>query len=420
MTAKIERSSTQDNNALALPTQAKSFECAVVGTGPAGMIAALALAKNGIETALVGPPVNLKDARTTALMDASRQFLDNIGIWKDLRTSFTPLEKMRLIDGTDRLLRAPETTFSASELDLPAFGYNILNKDLNRVLFDLIGSCELIERIEGSVETVTSNDHKASVVLADGSTLTCNVVIGADGRNSAVRRSAGIKTKNWIYNQAALVLNLKHELPHYNISTEFHRNTGPFTMVPLPGKTSSLVYVETPQRADTLNKYQDEALEAELEKISKFVLGQLKLASPRQVYPLSGLTALQMGGNRSLLMGEAAHAFPPIGAQGLNLSLRDVAVATELLANAKHTKADMGSPELLQKYDRNRKADVLTRTTAVDLLNRSLLTDALPVQALRSLGLYTASRIPLVRRLLMREGIAPSWSLPNLMRAQGN
>lgn len=195
MTAKMERSSTQDNNALALPMQAKSFECAVVGTGPAGMIAALALAKNGIETVLVGPPVNLNDARTTALMDASRQFLDNIGIWKDLRTSFTPLEKMRLIDGTDRLLRAPETTFDAAELNLPAFGYNILNKNLNRVLFDLVETCDLIERIEGSVKTVTSNDHKASLALADGSTLTCNVVIGADGRNSAVRRSAGIETK---------------------------------------------------------------------------------------------------------------------------------------------------------------------------------------------------------------------------------
>ncbi|KZK98473.1 MULTISPECIES: UbiH/UbiF family hydroxylase [unclassified Pseudovibrio] len=420
MAANLAADSTKGKNNNLTPSQEKSYDCAVIGTGPAGMIAALALASNGLETVLIGPPVNLNDARTTALMDASRQFLDNIGIWKDLRSAFTPLEKMRLIDGTDRLLRAPETTFSASELDLPAFGYNILNKDLNRVLFDLVNNNELIELVEDTIKNVASNDHKATIELNNTPDISCHVVIGADGRNSVVRRSAGIETKNWKYPQAALVLNLKHDLPHYNISTEFHRNTGPFTMVPLPGKTSSLVYVETPERAEELNNYKDEALEAELEKLSKFVLGSLKLASPRQVYPLSGLTAVHLSGNRSLLMGEAAHAFPPIGAQGLNLSLRDIAVATELLANAKHTKADMGSAELLQKYDRSRKADVISRTTAVDLLNRSLLTDALPVQMLRSLGLYTASRIPLVRRLLMREGIAPSWNLPTLMRAQDN
>lgn len=420
MAANLATDSTKGKSKDPTPAQEKSYDCAVIGTGPAGMIAALALAGSGLETVLVGPPVNFNDARTTALMDASRQFLDNIGIWEDLRSAFTPLEKMRLIDGTDRLIRAPETTFSAAELDLPAFGYNILNKDLNRVLFDLVKKNELIELVEDTIKTVKSNDHKATIELSNTPNLSCQVVIGADGRNSVVRRSAGIETKNWKYPQAALVLNLKHDLPHFNISTEFHRKTGPFTMVPLPGKTSSLVYVETPQRAEELNNYKDEALEAELEKLSQFVLGSLKLASPRQVYPLSGLTAVHMSGNRSLLMGEAAHAFPPIGAQGLNLSLRDVAVATELLAKAKHTNADMGSAELLQKYDRSRKADVISRTTAVDLLNRSLLTDALPVQMLRSLGLYTASRIPLVRRLLMREGIAPSWSLPTLMRAHDN
>ncbi|KZL17553.1 2-octaprenylphenol hydroxylase [Pseudovibrio axinellae] len=406
--------STKDNHP---PLQETHFDCAVIGTGPAGMIAALALASNGLRTALVGPPVNLEDARTTALMDASRQFLENIGLWEDLRASFTPLERMRLIDGTDRLLRAPETTFSASELGLAAFGYNILNKDLNHALYRLVNSSEFVVTIEDTIKSVRSNDHKATIELNNTQDLSCQVVIGADGRNSVVRRSAGIETKNWKYPQAALVLNLKHDLPHLNVSTEFHRNTGPFTMVPLPGKSSSLVYVETPERAQELNNYSDSALEAELEKLSKFVLGSIRLASPRQVYPLSGLTASHMSGNRSLLMGEAAHAFPPIGAQGLNLSLRDVAVATELLANAKRTGADMGSSDLLQKYDRSRKADVISRTTAVDLLNRSLLTDALPVQALRSLGLYTASRIPLVRRFLMREGIAPSWSLPRLMRA---
>lgn len=400
--------------------QDRLFDCAVVGTGPAGMIAALALAHAGLDTVLIGPPVNLDDARTTALMDASRQFLENIGIWKDLKAAFTPLEKMRLIDGTDRLIRAPETTFAAAELSLPAFGYNILNKDLNRILLELVKSSALIEKVEGSIESVVSSEREAQLLLQNGNRFKAQVVLGADGRKSVVRQSAGIETKTWQYNQAALVLNLKHDLPHFNVSTEFHRRTGPFTMVPLPGKQSSLVYVETPERADALLKMDDVRLARELEKVCQHVLGKLEIISDRQVYPLSGLTAVQMGGHRSLLLGEAAHAFPPIGAQGLNLSLRDVAVATDLLETAKAAKGDLGAPELLSKYDRNRKADVVTRTAAVDLLNRSLLTDALPVQALRSVGLYTASRIPMIRRLLMREGIAPSWSLPRLMRAKAS
>lgn len=400
--------------------QDRLFDCAVVGTGPAGMITALALAHAGLDTVLIGPPVNLEDARTTALMDASRQFLENIGIWNDLKAAFTPLEKMRLIDGTDRLIRAPETTFAASELSLPAFGYNILNKDLNRILLELVKSSALIEKVEGTIESVVTAEHEAQMLLQNGNRFKAQVVLGADGRKSVVRQSAGIETKTWQYNQAALVLNLKHDLPHFNISTEFHRRTGPFTMVPLPGKQSSLVYVETPERADALLKMDDAGLARELEKVCQHVLGKLEIISDRQVYPLSGLTAVQMGGHRSLLLGEAAHAFPPIGAQGLNLSLRDIAVATDLLETAKAANGDLGAPELLSKYDRNRKADVVTRTAAVDLLNRSLLTDALPVQALRSVGLYTASRIPMIRRLLMREGIAPSWSLPRLMRAKAS
>lgn len=394
----------------------ETFECVVVGTGPAGMIAALALASRGVRTALVGPAPNMNDSRTTALMAASRDFLENIGIWTALEADFTALEKMRLIDGTTRLIRARETTFDAHELNLPAFGYNILNKNLNRGLEKLIGENRDVTFIEGSVTSVRSSPTEATLTLAGGRTLAAKLVVGADGRKSLVREAAGIDVDTWAYKQSALVMNLSHDLPHYNVSTEFHRETGPFTLVPLPGRESALVCVEAPDVAERLSRLDDETLARELEDIAHSVLGKFKVISERQVYPMSGLKAKRLSGNRSVLVGEAAHAFPPIGAQGLNLSLRDIAVIADLAGKAKAHHQDPGGDDVLARYERQRWSDINSRTNAVDMLNRSLLTSALPIQVLRSIGLYTASTLGPVRRLLMREGIAPTFLLPRLMR----
>jgi 2-octaprenyl-6-methoxyphenol hydroxylase len=142
----------------------------------------------------------------------------------------------------------------------------------------------------------------------------------------------------------------------------------------------------------------------------------MRIDGARQVYPLGGLTATRMGARRAALVGEAAHVFPPIGAQGLNLGLRDVAALVEIVVSARDRGEDIGSDEVLGRYERQRRADITSRTTAVDLLNRSLLTDMLPVQALRSIGLYLASRVAPLRRMLMREGIAPVLARPKLMR----
>ncbi|MDD7908793.1 UbiH/UbiF family hydroxylase [Pseudovibrio exalbescens] len=393
------------------------YDCIVVGTGPAGMICALALAAKGINTAIVGPAPNLEDSRTTALMAASKEFLVNIGIWSALEQDFTSLEKMRLIDGTNRLIRARETTFDAAELKLPAFGYNILNKNLNRLLGDLIEQTDNLTHVPGTISAVRSDAKTASVTMAGGAKLQAPLVVGADGRRSVVRECAGIEVETWTYEQSALVLNLAHHLPHYNVSTEFHRETGPFTLVPLPGRESSLVCVERPEEAERLKKLSDEELALELEKICHSVLGKFEVISERQVYPMSGLKALKLAGNRSVLIGEAAHAFPPIGAQGLNLSLRDVAVITDLAERTKKQDGDLGSEDVLKAYEKHRWSDITSRTSAVDLLNRSLLSSALPVQVLRSIGLYTAATISPLRKLLMREGIAPSWRLPRLMRS---
>lgn len=394
----------------------KLFDVAVIGAGPSGLTAALAFAQRGLDTLLLAPEVNHTDGRTTALLQESVAFLETLGVWGKLAPKAAPLRRMRLIDDTKRLIRAPEVTFDSAELELDAYGYNLLNKDLNTVLEQEADAQNGLTFVRHAAAGYNLGEDTVTIEDASGEKYLARLAVAADGRNSLLRKSAGIDIKRWGYPQVALVLNLAHDRPHGDVSTEFHTPTGPFTLVPLPGRNSSLVCVETEEGADRLFKMQDAYLEQELEQRAHSVLGKFRIASERQKYPLSGLAAKTLVGNRVALIGETAHVFPPIGAQGLNLSLRDVAALVSLIASAHDRGADIGSATVLSAYERERRTDISSRTAAVDALNRSLLNGFLPIQLARSTGLYLADRIGPLRRFLMREGIAPgSKSLADIL-----
>ncbi|MEP3303520.1 MAG: UbiH/UbiF family hydroxylase [Roseibium sp.] len=388
-------------------TSDKIHDIVVVGAGPSGMTAALLFASVGFETALVAPAVNQEDGRTTALLQDSVTLFEQIGVWDNLRSFATPLSKMRMIDDTRRLVRAPEVTFDSAELNLEAFGYNLRNKDLNRVLAEAAQEQANLTLFEDLAVSYDFGEESVSVFCQDGAPLKTRLLVAADGRNSQARESAGIELRRWSYPQVAVVLNLEHDRPHNETSTEFHTPTGPFTLVPLPGRTSSLVCVVTSEQAETIKTMSKDDLALELEHRAHSILGKFGIASSPQSFPLSGLSAKSLVGPRLALIGETAHVFPPIGAQGLNLGLRDVASLGRLLTSARDMGADIGATEVLSRYESDRRSDISTRTFAVDALNRSLLTDFLPVQIARSAGLYLADKVPPLRRLLMREGIAP-------------
>lgn len=380
------------------------FEIAVVGAGLAGSVAALALARAGRKVALIAPASEKADERTTALMDQSIRFLERLDLWEDIAPSAAPLSIMQIIDGTKRLLRAPVAQFRAMDVGLYAFGYNIPNRALSGTLDAAVSAEPNIIKLEHSVGTLDYNDERAAITLSDGSTITADFVIGADGRKSKTREAAGIGVRRWSYPQSALVLNFAHTLPHGNVSTEFHTETGPFTQVPLPGSRSSLVWVVKPQEAQRLVELPAEELSRAVEDRMQSMLGKVTVEGAPQVWPLSSLMADRFGKGRLAVIGEAAHAFPPIGAQGLNLSLRDIIALTELLAATgdRPIPADAG-----ERFNRRRRPDVMSRTFGVDLLNRSLLSDFLPVQMLRAAGLHILTSAPPLRNLLMREGIEP-------------
>jgi 2-octaprenyl-6-methoxyphenol hydroxylase len=393
-------------------------EVAVVGGGPAGLTAAVALAGAGVPTALVAAHSGARDNRTTALFSSSVAALAAIGSWEACRAEAAPLKTLRIVDDTGRLWRAPEVRFEAAEIGLEAFGWNIENRYLVAALEARAQALPALQRIRADAATVEIDESGVTVTLAGGGAVTARLAIGADGRRSICRTAAGIETQAWSYPQTALTFNLKHSRLHHDISTEFHSQEGPFTLVPLPGLRASLVCVVAPEAAVRLLALDPAARDAEMERRSHSILGRIEAEPGHGAFPLAVETARRFAADRVALVGEAAHVIPPIGAQGLNLGLRDAATIAELVVEARRDGADVGSRDVLDGYDRQRRIDVATRTAAVDLLNRSLLTDFLPIQGMRGLGLYLLERIGPLRRALMREGVDPIAARPRLMRGE--
>lgn len=387
------------------------FDIAVAGNGLAGRIAAIALERLGYTVALIGPVVDSQDGRTTALMDQSIAFLEGLGVWDALAGRSAALKTMQIIDGTGRLFRAPTVPFRASEIGLDAFGYNFPNAAALEVLANIISANDRIHQIQGRISSAEFRPESVVLTPEDEGMVEAGFVVAADGRKSVLREAAGISVRRWSYPQTAVVLNFAHTIPHGNVSTEFHTPTGPFTQVPLPGMRSSLVWVQAPDEAEAFLALSNEEIARRIEMRMQSMLGKVTLEGKAQGWPLSGMTAQRFGKGRLALIGEASHAFPPIGAQGLNLSLRDIMALGDLLGQ----KRDHEGPEAVgDAFDRKRRPDVLSRTASVDLLNRSLLSNFLPVQLVRAAGLHLLDLLPPLRNLVMQEGVAPGRGLRGL------
>ena len=395
--------------------QGFTAQVAVIGAGPAGLVSAIALAAAGVDTLLIAPPAQ-DDHRTTALLAGSVTALDTLGTWQGCAQKAAPLKNLRIIDDTRRLLRAPEVLFTAAEIDCEAFGYNIENRHLIAALQARAAALAL-RSIAVPALAIESDASAVTIRHADG-IARVQLAVGADGARSMCRTAAGILTRRRAYPQAALTLNLSHARAHHETSTEFHTEEGPFTLVPLPGCRSSLVCVVTPAHCAELAAMDNAALSEKIERRAHSLLGAITVEAGRGVFPLAIETADDFARNRIALVGEAAHVVPPIGAQGLNLGIRDAATIAEIVAAARQRGEDVGSPDVIGRYDQERRADIVTRTLAIDVLNRSLLADFLPAHGARGLSLYLIDRIGPLRRALMREGIRPAASQPKLMRGE--
>jgi 2-octaprenyl-6-methoxyphenol hydroxylase len=385
------------------------FDVVVVGGGPAGLSAAIALAGTGARTALVARRIPYSDNRTTALLGGSVEFLQELGVWPRCKDNAAALQTMRLVDDTGRLIRAPEVRFSSSEIGLEQFGFNIENRLLMTALEQRAAELPTLTRFDDEAETVVGGEADAAIRTSQGKLLSARLVVGADGRHSLCREAAGISVRRRELHQAALTFNVNHSRPHRNISTEFHTSQGPCVFVPLPGNRCSVVWVAAPDEAERLRALSDDELSEAAESRSHSILGRLRVEPGRHLFPLAIEQPAHFGRGRIALIGEAAHVLPPIGAQGLNMGLRDAADIAEIVGAAMVSRDDPGSPQVFKRYDAARRADVLSRIFAIDLANRTLLSDFLPLQSLRAAGLHLIGSFGPLRRIAMREGLAPSW-----------
>lgn len=389
-------------------------DIAIIGAGPVGMLAALRLAHKGYSVCLIGPPAHTDELRTTTLMMPAIRTLKELNIWNVLKHHAAALSFIRIIDITSRIVRAPTVNFSSTEIDEEAFGYNIPNVELNNILADSVKHTPNIIRFVSLAKSFLYQKNHVCITLADDRVIQTSLVVAADGRNSLTRLAAGIGVKQWSYPQKALVLNFSHDLSHQNTSTEFHTENGPFTQVPLPGQRSSLVWVVSPPRAEELLNIGSKAIAKIIEHQMQSMLGSLTLETPIQVWPLSGLISHYFATNRTILVGEAAHVFPPIGAQGLNLGFRDVQTLIDILPSQ---LSDSTFEMIMANYNKCRKPDILIRSSAVHTLNSALLSDMLPVHIMRSVGLGLLRNCSPLRNLFMREGMYPGYGLKKIIQS---
>lgn len=385
----------------------------ISGGGVAGLTAACLFGSQGFNVTCVdpAPPITDRDAdgadmRSTAFLQPAIPVLETAGVWHKLSPHAMALQTMRIVDaGGDTTGPRATRDFNASDIsDLP-FGWNLPNWLIRRELVARLAELSNVEFLPGTACTkIFTRSGAAKLWLSDGTTREAQLVIAADGRNSMIRDSVGIGFKTTRYGQKALAFAVTHPIPHNNVSTEIHRTGGPFTLVPLPdhdGKPSSaVVWMEKGPEAARLIALPEDAFNQEMSERSCHLFGPLTLVSKRTLWPIISQIADRFSAERVALIAETAHVAPPIGAQGLNMSLTDLGELLELT----HLHP-LGSKDMLDAYDKKRRLAVKARVAGIDLLNRTSMSQTAWIRDLRSAGIGAIHDAAPIRKTLMKLGL---------------
>jgi 2-octaprenyl-6-methoxyphenol hydroxylase len=402
----------------------KPIDVLIAGGGFAGLALAIALRQGlGESFAItVADPAfaheKSRDMRASAIAAAARRLFETVGAWQAVEQDAQPILDMVVTDS--RLDDAVRPTFLTFEGDV-AEGEPFAHMIENRHLIDALTARAREEGVALHAAPLIGFETASRAVraqLKDGGDIAARLLVGADGARSAVREQAGIAVHGWDYDQSAIVTTVGHERDHNGRAEEHFLPAGPFAILPLTGKRSSIVWTESTKEAGRIVALPDTEFHAELEKRFGLKLGDIEVIGPRRAFPLGLFTARSFIADRIALIGDAAHIIHPIAGQGLNMGLRDAAALAEVIADAARLGLDPGAPDVLERYQRWRRFDTMSMGIATDGLNRLFSNRSDGLRALRGLGLGLVERMPALKRVFIREAAGFTGEIPKLLRGE--
>ena len=403
-----------------------SVDVLVVGSGMVGPTFALALSNIGFKVAIIDriDPVKQKstqfDGRASAITATSKKMLEQIGVWSCLDRNPTPILDIRVVDGGSPFF----LHFDSKEIDCSAFGYMVENQDFRKACLDVLGRRhDIVYLAPAKLISFERDAQGVRATLDNGSKINAKLIVGADGRSSMVRKSAGIEIATWLYDQTAIVLTVDHDVPHFNIAYEHFLPAGPFAILPLcdekgQNQRSSIVWTEKSHLAETILELNDRDFMDQFELRFGGFLGKATLVGSRWSYPLSSQYAQTSILDRLALLGDAAHGIHPIAGQGLNLGFRDVAALAEVLADARRIGLDIGDIAVLGEYQKWRHFDNTAMLIMTDFTNRLFSNDIGSVKLFRDFGLATINKTGPLKKFFMRHAMGSVGNLPRLLKGK--
>ena len=419
------------------PQATKNVDVLIGGAGFAGLALAIALRQAlgpAFEVTVADPAVGRApaDARASAIVAAASRLFETIGVWDKIASEAQPILDMVVTDS--RLQDAVRPVFLSFDGDVEPgepFAHMVENGPLLAALVDKAKQ-EGVELRSTAVEDFASepppqrgredsrggSSHELVVDLADGTKIATRLLVGADGARSKIRTRAGILTRGWEYTQSSIVTTVAHERDHGGRAEEHFLPSGPFAILPLKGRRSSIVWTEEHKEAERIVALPDAEFHDELERRFGLHLGEIDAVGPRRAFPLGLTIAREFIAERVALVGDAAHVIHPIAGQGLNMGLKDVAALAETIVDAVRLGLDPGSPAALDRYQRWRRFDTMAMGVATDGLNRLFSNQSSVLRLVRDVGLGLVDRLPALKQLFIREAAGLVGEVPKLLKGE--
>lgn len=395
----------------------------IAGGGFAGLSLAIALRQGSdgaLSVALADPALTraAEDPRASAIAAAAGRLFDALGVWSVIAAGAQPILDMVVTDSRlDHAMRPTFLTFDGEVSPGEPFAHMIENGPMIAALLDKARAAGVDLR-PVALSTFANEPARVHAQLADGAVLSARLLVAADGARSAIREQAGIASFGWDYDQAGIVTTVAHEREHHGRAEEHFLPPGPFAILPLKGKRSSIVWTETRAEAARIVALPDAEFLAELERRFGLHLGALAIAGSRRAYPLGLHVARSFIGERLALIGDAAHVIHPIAGQGLNMGLRDVAALAEAIIDGARLGIDVGAVSVLERYQRWRRFDTMAMGVATDGLNRLFSNNSDVLRLVRDIGLGLVDRMPNLKSFFIREAAGLTGDVPKLLKGE--